>query len=127
MPKKYRIHILTVSYSLCLAVASLMRIKDDAIPDIKFQDKVVHFMAYAVLCLLVVLSLHVKKINKSRYYAALIAFMFGTIIELLQGITTDARVTDALDILANTLGILTMSLVLYWKRQTLVKNLQTFM
>lgn len=84
-------------------------------------------MAYAVLCLLVFLSLHVKKINKSRYYAALIAFMFGTIIELLQGITTDARVTDALDILANTLGILTMSLVLYWKRQTLVKNLQTFM
>ena len=127
MLKKHWIHILSVGYSLCLAVASLVRINHDAIINIQFQDKIVHFMAYAVLCLLVFLSFQVQNINKSIWYAVLFAFIFGIILELLQGVTPNARVTDTLDILANTLGILVMAFLLSWKKQTLVKKLQTLM
>ena len=84
-------------------------------------------MAYAVLCLLVFLSFQVQNINKSIWYAALFAFIFGIILELLQAVTPNARVTDLLDILANTLGILVMAFLLSWKKQTLVKKLQTLM
>lgn len=84
-------------------------------------------MAYAVLCLLVFLSFQVQNINKSIWYAVLFAFIFGIILELLQGVTPNARVTDTLDILANTLGILVMAFLLSWKKQTLVKKLQTLM
>ena len=84
-------------------------------------------MAYTVLCLLVFLSFQVQNINKSIWYAVLFAFIFGIILELLQGVTPNARVTDTLDILANTLGILVMAFLLSWKKQTLVKKLQTLM
>ena len=84
-------------------------------------------MAYAVLCLLVFLSFQVQNINKSIWYAVLFAFIFGIILELLQGVTPNARVTDTLDILANTLGILVMAFLISWKKQTLVKKLQTLM
>ena len=84
-------------------------------------------MAYAVLCLLVFLSFQVQNINKSIWYAVLFAFIFGIILELLQVVTPNARVTDTLDILANTLGILVMAFLLSWKKQTLVKKLQTLM
>ena len=84
-------------------------------------------MAYAVLCLLVFLSFQVQNINKSIWYAVLFAFIFGIILELLQGVTPNARVTDLLDILANTLGILVMAFLISWKKQTLVKKLQTLM
>lgn len=84
-------------------------------------------MAYAVLCLLVFLSFQVQNINKSIWYAVLFAFIFGIILELLQGVTPNARVTDTLDILANTLGILVMTFLISWKKQTLVKKLQTLM
>lgn len=84
-------------------------------------------MAYAVLCLLVFLSFQVHNKNKSIWYAALFAFIFGIILELLQGVTPNARVTDTLDILANTLGVLVMTFLISWKKQTLVKKLQTLM
>ena len=84
-------------------------------------------MAYAVLCLLVFLSFQVQNINKSIWCAVLFAFIFGIILELLQGVTPNARVTDTLDILANTLGILVMAFLISWKKQTLVKKLQTLM
>ena len=84
-------------------------------------------MAYAVLCLLVFLSFQVQNKNKSVWYSALFAFIFGIIIELLQSVMPSARVTDTLDILANTLGILVMTFLISWKKQTLVKKLQTLM
>jgi len=125
--KKQWFHILSVGYSLCLAVASLVRLKHDVIINIQFQDKIVHFMAYAVLCLLVFFSFQVQNINKSIWYSVLLALTFGIFLEFLQSVTPNARVTDILDILANTLGILVMAFLLSWKKQTLVKKLQTFM
>ena len=127
MLKKYWIHILSVGYSLSLAVASLVRINHDAILNIQFQDKILHFVAYAVLCLLAFFSFHVQNINNSIWYSVLFPLIFGIILELLQSVTPNVRVTDALDILANTLGILVMAFLLSWKKQTLVKKLQTFM
>ncbi len=127
MVKKKRIHIVAIGYIILLTVGSLAKINHQSTFDIKFEDKIVHFLAYAILCLLVFLSLYNKGINKSLTYAALFSIIFGIILELLQGMTPHTRVSDGLDVVANTLGILVMVAFISWKKQTLVKKLQTFM
>lgn len=127
MFKKSIIHLLSTGYALCLAVASLVEINTEVTFSIKHQDKIFHFAAYAVLCFLFFLSFYKLELNKSLLYAALLAFTFGTIIELFQSITPHSRVSDVQDLFANTLGILTMLIILRWKKQTVVKKLQTFM
>ena len=127
MFKKSLIHLLSIGYAICLAVASFVEINTEAAFSIKHQDKIFHFAAYAVLCFLFFLSFYLLALNKSLSYAALLAFTFGTIIELLQSITPHTRVSEGLDVVANTLGILVMVAFLSWKKQTLVKKLQTFM
>ena len=127
MFKKSLIYLLSIGYAICLAVASLVEINTEAAFSIKHQDKIFHFAAYAVLCFLFFLSFYLLALNKSLLYAALLAFTFGTIIEFLQSITPYSRVSDVEDLFANTLGILTMVIILRWKKQTVVKKLQTFM
>lgn len=127
MFKKSLIHLLSIGYALCLAFASLVEINTEAAFSIKRQDKIFHFAAYAVLCFLFFLSFYKLELNKSILYAALLAFTFGTIIEFFQSITPHSRVSDVQDLFANTLGILTMLIILRWKKQTVVKKLQTFM
>ena len=127
MFKKSLIHLLSIGYAICLAAASLAEINTEATFSIKHQDKIFHFAAYAVLCFLFFLSFYKLELNKSILYAALLAFTFGTIIEFFQSITPHSRVSDVQDLFANTLGILTMLIILRWKKQTVVKKLQTFM
>jgi len=125
--KKSLIHLLSIGYALCLAVASLVEINTEVTFSIKHQDKIFHFVAYAVLCFLFFLSFYKLALNKNLLYAALLAFTFGTIIEIFQSITAYSRESDVKDLFANTLGILTMVIILRWKKQTVVKKLQTFM
>ena len=112
---------------ILLTIGSLVKINNQPTLDIEFEDKIVHFLAYAILCFLVFLSLYTKGINKSLTCAALFSIIFGIILELLQSLTPQARVSERLDVVANTLGILVMVAFISWKKQTLVKKLQTFM
>ena len=127
MLKKKLIHVAAIGYVILLAIGSLAKINHQSTFNIKYEDKIVHFLAYAMLCFLVFLSLHIKGINKSLTYAALFSIIFGIILELLQSITPHTRVSEGLDVVANTLGILVMVAFISWKKQTLVKKLQTFM
>ena len=127
MLKKKAIHAVAIGYIILLTVGSLVKINHQSTFDIEFEDKIVHFLAYAILCFLVFLSLYTKGINKSLTYAALFSIIFGIILELLQSVTPQARVSEGLDVVANTLGILVMVAFISWKKQTLVKKLQTFM
>lgn len=126
MHKKQLIYATTLGYTILLAFASLAKINHQSTFHIEFEDKIVHFLAYAILCFLVFLSFSLQKINKSLIYAALFAFVFGIILEFIQGIMPHARVSELLDVVANTLGILVMTAILRWKKQTLIKKLQTF-
>lgn len=111
---------------ILLTVGSLAKTKEQFVFNIESEDKIVHFLAYAMLCLLLFLSFYFKGINKSLLCAALFAFIFGIILELLQSVMPHSRVSDGLDVVANTLGILVMTAILSWKKQMLVKKLQTF-
>lgn len=70
-------------------------------------DKVVHAGAYCILTLSWLLALNNKvKSLKSSILILILIFIYGIIIELLQGVFTSDRNADLLDIIANTVGIL---------------------
>ncbi|MEC3905803.1 VanZ family protein [Tamlana sp. 2201CG12-4] len=114
-----------ISYSLILAIVSLIKLNN--LPDvgISFADKIFHFLAYALLTLLwfgaFSYSLNLKK-KQAVLYAAILAIIFGIIIEVLQDTMTDSRALDMYDVVANTLGALLASIVLKVKNKLQVKN-----
>ncbi|APY12800.1 hypothetical protein BWZ22_08350 [Seonamhaeicola sp. S2-3] len=109
-----------------LTIVSLIRLNN--LPDIKvsFGDKIFHFIAYAVLTILWFYSFLFSfkfKMKKALLLAALLSVIFGIIIELLQGSMTDYRALDMYDALANTLGVLLASLLLWAIKSLHIKKL----
>ena len=125
MLKKYILSI-TILYSIGIALVSLIRIGDvpDYVPS--FTDKVFHFLVYAVLTLFWYLTFIFKfkrKKSGSIIYAALISIVFGTIIEVLQSILTETRITDMNDLFANVSGVILTVGILILKNNLEVKKL----
>ncbi|MDD7885577.1 VanZ family protein [Flavivirga sp. 57AJ16] len=117
--------IITVLYSLILAIISLIKI--DNIPDvgISFGDKIFHFFAYLVLTFLWFYTfLYAFKFKHKRaiVFAVILSVLFGMIIEVLQGSVTVSRSLDVYDAVANTLGALLAAIVLWFKSNLHVKN-----
>ena len=75
-------------------------------PFFMHQDKVGHFIFYGVLFFLLAQSfrLHLVWEHPMRY-ALLGALFLGVLIEYLQGVLTDYRVSDWKDVIANTSGV----------------------
>lgn len=100
---------LAIIYTTFIGVASLSQW--GKIPDIDVDsgDKYVHFLAYCIMFVLwfnaFFTNVIVSKI-KSILYAFLVSFIFGIIIEILQGVATSTRMLDLYDIVANTVGII---------------------
>lgn len=104
---------LFITYA-CLTTAA--NIPKAAWLNIEHKDKIVHFTFYLVFTLLWVLDL--KKANKfspvkARLFVFIFAVIFGTIIEICQGMFTAERSPDAFDVLANTSGSAAAILVLW--------------
>ncbi len=117
--------VITIIYSLALATASLIRLNN--IPDIgvSFGDKIFHFLAYFILTLLwfyTFLFAFKLKSKKAMLFAVILSVLFGMIIEVLQGSMTVYRSFDIYDAVANTLGALLASTVLWFKSSLHVKN-----
>ena len=73
------------------------------------QDKVGHFVFYAVLSLVLIKTLSQEiVIQNSITVGAIVAFIFGILIELAQHFFTFDRDGDILDAFANGLGIVTL-------------------
>lgn len=93
--------------------------------EINFADKIFHFLAYAILCLLWYFVFYYKSaqaFQKAIINAVVVATIFGIIIEVLQGILTSHRALDVFDAIANTLGALLTGGVLLIKEKLQVKN-----
>tara|TARA_B100000902_G_C27288209_1_gene905613 strand:+ start:1114 stop:1491 length:378 start_codon:yes stop_codon:yes gene_type:complete len=77
------------------------------------QDKLGHFIFYAVLSMLLIKTLS-KEISLQNpiNIGALISLVFGVLIELGQHFFTNDRVWDLIDVLANGSGIL-LTVVLF--------------
>jgi VanZ family protein len=78
-------------------------------PWFKYQDKLGHFIFYAVLSMLLIKTFSKEiVIQNSMCSSALVALVFGVFIELGQHFFTHDREGDYMDALANGLGILLM-------------------
>ncbi|OEK09716.1 hypothetical protein A8C32_10740 [Flavivirga aquatica] len=97
------------------------------LPDVgvSFGDKIFHFLAYCLLTLLwfsvFLLVFNLKK-KKAIYFAVIFAIVFGIVIEVLQDTMTESRALDVYDVVANTMGALLASLVLWFKKKLYIKN-----
>jgi|TARA_B110000902_G_scaffold136966_1_gene158515 VanZ family protein len=121
--KNTLIHSVTVIYTIAIAVLSLAHLTE--LPELNtgVDDKIVHFVLYAGLCLFWFMSLYVLKTKSSLLIASLLSIVFGGVIEVLQGVVSIYRTTDIFDFVANCLGVLTIALVIYTKKEVIIKKL----
>ncbi|WP_298550033.1 VanZ family protein [uncultured Algibacter sp.] len=114
-----------VGYSIILVTISLITLHDLPNVKISFADKIFHFLAYGVFVILWYLAFFYTfslKKKKAIVYAFVFAVIFGIVVEILQGTLTVSRALDTYDALANTLGALIASFVLWIKNVLHVKN-----
>ncbi|MDB4180884.1 VanZ family protein [Flavobacteriaceae bacterium] len=121
--KSIVIHAVTIFYTLTIGVLSLVRLTVVPKFNTGYDDKIAHFLMYAIFCLTWFMSLYTLKKKSSLLIASLLAIGFGTVIEILQSIVSIYRTTELLDIVANCLGVLTMALLIYVKKEVIVKKL----
>ncbi|GAA4894591.1 hypothetical protein GCM10023311_19100 [Flaviramulus aquimarinus] len=117
--------LLALAYTVVLTLACLMTIKN--MPDLVFSlsDKVLHFLAYSILTFLWFISgFHTFKFTKKQaiIYALIFSIVYGILIEVLQGTITVSRAYDVYDMLANSLGAILTSTILWFKNGLHVKN-----
>ncbi|MCB0456302.1 MAG: VanZ family protein [Flavobacteriaceae bacterium] len=88
---------------------------------IPFFDKIVHGIVYfffVVIWLLYVTKAY-KEIKWAYWIVSLLLFIYGIIIEVLQGNFVANRTQDTWDIVANTAGIL-VGIVVFYKLKRLL-------
>tara|TARA_B110000967_G_scaffold20789_1_gene19400 strand:+ start:456 stop:674 length:219 start_codon:yes stop_codon:yes gene_type:complete len=69
------------------------------------------------------LSFYSFKIKRSLFAASAFSILFGLIVELIQSQATVYRTGEVLDFLANTIGALAMTILIYLKKEVIIKNL----
>ncbi|MGB0165475.1 MAG: VanZ family protein [Luteibaculum sp.] len=117
----YRFHLAACIWAFIIAVLALIPANmfpdEDLLGALKL-DKLIHFLEYFILCLLVMVGF--KKhyfyggFNYHPNISAIVACVFfGCIIELLQNFVT-TRSFEWKDILANNAGILAGVIVFRW-------------
>lgn len=107
MIKKNKFSICVALLILYLSLASSENFDKIAVINIPGLDKIVHFGMYFFF-MAVILFENKKRIEKISVFflIALIPFIFGLIIELLQSWLTTTRSGDIIDLLFNVAGIL---------------------
>jgi VanZ family protein len=87
--------------------------------DVPDGDKIGHLLAYALLSAWSVL---IFAGPRSRWRAALSLVLLGVAMELAQGILTADRMMDAMDALADTIGVALGQLLALGRGQTLLQR-----
>ena len=123
MPNRIIIFSFSLFYTLVITVLSLVQLRDIPKLNTGFDDKIVHFLIYAIFCLMWFLSFYSFKIKRSLFAASAFSILFGLIIELIQSQATVYRTGEVLDFLANTIGALAMTILIYLKKEVIIKNL----
>lgn len=123
---KKRVFLITVFYSLVLALVCLMPLKKIPNFGVSFGDKIFHSLTYVVLAFLWfgTFFFQFKKGKiKAIVYASVVSIIFGIIVEVLQEVFTSTRQADMFDVLANSLGVLFAASLLLLKNINTVKKL----
>ncbi len=127
MAKKNLLTTAGVGYIILLTYGSLFNIKDVVEINFKFHDKLIHFVAYALLCLVVYVIFKIYGFKSSLSTAVLFSIIYGTVIEILQMTLTSYRAFDFYDIAANTAGIFIMACAIHTKKAFIINKLESFM
>ncbi|MBW2938637.1 VanZ family protein [Aureisphaera sp. CAU 1614] len=118
------LRILAIGYSLFVTVIMLVPITKGPKVNIPFFDKIVHALLYflfAIIWLFYFRSL--GKESKSIYvFVSIALFIYGIIIEVLQGSYIVTRTHDNWDIVANATGIIIGVLVFYKAKDTFLSK-----
>jgi VanZ family protein len=114
--------LVALAYSITLAILSL--VSNDALPyfGTNYEDKIYHFLAYALLNVLWFKVFFAFKNNYPIIIAFGISIAFGIVIEVLQGQFTVVRDASIMDVIANSVGVSIASLILMVKNDTIVKK-----
>ncbi|MDA7825126.1 VanZ family protein [bacterium] len=123
MPNRTVIFSFSLFYTLVITTLSLVQLDDIPKLNTGFDDKIAHFLCYAILCLMWFLSFYSFKIKRSLFAASAFSILFGLIIEIIQSQATVHRTAEVLDFLANTMGALAMTILIYLKKKVIIKNL----
>lgn len=110
--KRWALPILII-YIIALTFGSLSSTSSVPKLGFSFDDKIYHFLAYAVLTFLLFNYLISTSIKRKLLSSVSIAVIYGIIIEGLQATVTDFRTPDYYDIIANTAGAFIMAFLLY--------------
>ena len=82
------------------------------LPIFENQDKVGHFVFYAILTGILIKTFTNELIkNRPIVIASVFAFCFGAVVEILQHFLTEDRFGSIWDLIFNTLGILTIGFI----------------
>jgi VanZ family protein len=115
--------ITTLIYSAALTLVCLVPLNGVIKVNITLGDKIFHAVTYMILSFLWYLTFYYN-LNSSKtkalMYAMLVSITFGIIIEILQGTITAYRSADINDVIANTIGVLIMSVVMVIKNKSTV-------
>ncbi|WP_082703877.1 VanZ family protein [Lutibacter profundi] len=92
--------------TIVITIGSLISIPKLEVTQVQISDKLVHISAYCLLTLNWLLAYKFKA-NKLKFSLLILLFVFiyGIVIEVLQGTITNYRQADLLDVLANFIGI----------------------
>ena len=127
MAKKNLLTIAGVGYIILLTYGSLFNTTDLVEISFKFHDKLIHFAAYALLCLVVYVIFKIYAVKSSLRTAVLFSIIYGAVIEVLQMTLTSYRAFDFYDIAANTAGIFIMACAIHTKKAFIINKLESFM
>ncbi|MBN9285170.1 MULTISPECIES: VanZ family protein [Flavobacterium] len=115
---------LALFWSLFIGIACLITFNDNTGIDIPNKDKFVHFVFYFLFTFFWFKFLDKKQnqwtLNKKLITVFLLGFTYGVAIEICQGLFTQTRSADIMDVLANSTGGLFAVIVLYFLEK--IKN-----
>ena len=92
---------------IILYLSFFTTVDPNGLPIFENQDKVGHFVFYAILTNILIKTFSVELIKNSPQVVAIVfAFCFGAVVEILQHYATEDRFGSIWDLFFNTLGIL---------------------
>lgn len=114
---------LAIFCTLSIVYLSLSDISDFPKIEVKYEDKLYHFVSYFILNTIWLIAIF-RFSSKSKLPDILISLgiiSFGIVIEIFQDIITDYRVFDFFDILANSVGVIVSYLCFQLFRKSILK------
>ena len=105
MGRNYFFYI-AILLTVAITVGSLISLKNELQIGVQISDKILHAFGYFMLTISWLLAYNVKSNPmKLSLLIASAVFIYGIIIEILQGALTDYRQADLYDVFANFTGI----------------------